>query len=42
MDREGFYTLLEVRVLTERTDRPTTASGLIARWATGHRRQKLS
>ena len=34
LDREVFYTLLQVQVLTE--------SGPTAPWATGHRRRKLS
>ena len=42
LDREIFYTLQEVQVLTERTDRPTMASGHTARWATGHRHLRRS
>ena len=42
LDRELFYTLLKVRVLTEQYRPTTTASGLIAPWATCRRRQRLS
>jgi len=42
LDREVFYTLLEVRVLTERTGGLTTGSDHTALWAIGRRRQRPS
>ena len=42
LDREAFYTLLEVRVLTERYRRITTGSDRTALWATGRRRLRPS
>ena len=41
LNREVFYTLLEVQVLAEQTARPTIASSCTAPWAAGLRRLKL-
>ena len=42
LDREVFYTLQEVRVLTERYRRTYTRSDRTALWATGRWRQRPS